>query len=230
MEMVCEAPRCENIVELLEWFEVDSSFILVLEKPLPCMDLYQFHKLQRGRLPEPVVQKIMRQVVRAACHCCDRGVFHRDIKPENVLINLLTLETKLIDFGCGDVLKDEGYNSFSGNFSTDVGSVQRHLSGEVMHFVALSLFHVHSGTPVFCPPEWILNYKYFAIPATIWSLGVVMYELISGNVPFQDDDEIIDPFVPFIRGLSKGERTQEPRVWSSRTRLFQFQDSFLFVS
>lgn len=71
-------------------------------------------------LSEVMSQTIMRQVVGAAKHCCDRGVFHRDIKPENIIINPDTLEVKLIDFGCGDLMKDEVYTSFSGNFTTDM--------------------------------------------------------------------------------------------------------------
>ncbi|XP_016327843.1 serine/threonine-protein kinase pim-2-like [Sinocyclocheilus anshuiensis] len=46
----------------------------------------------------------------------NQGVFHRDIKEllENLLMNPETLEVKLIDFGCGDLLNDSGYKSFYG--------------------------------------------------------------------------------------------------------------------
>lgn len=115
MEKVSE-PGCKHVLKLLEWFEVPSSFILVLERPVPCLDLWEFCKLQGGRLPEPTAQKIMRQVVLAARHCCDHGVFHRDIKLENILVHLTTLEVKLIDFGCGDLMKDEPFTSYSGTF------------------------------------------------------------------------------------------------------------------
>ncbi|ROL50430.1 Serine/threonine-protein kinase pim-2 [Anabarilius grahami] len=46
--------------------------------------------------------------------CCERGVFHRDIKLENVLINNDTLEVKLIDFGCGELMKESAYMAFRG--------------------------------------------------------------------------------------------------------------------
>lgn len=55
----------------------------------------------------------MRQVVCAAKHCSDRGVFHRDIKLENLLITE-DKTIKLIDFGCGDLLKEGPFNTFAG--------------------------------------------------------------------------------------------------------------------
>ncbi|XP_058256996.1 serine/threonine-protein kinase pim-1-like [Hemibagrus wyckioides] len=172
MEMVSKPRHCENVVELLEWFETPTSFALVLERPIPCMNLHKFRKFYGGRLSAAVSQTILRQVVRAAKHCCDCGVFHRDIKPENILINPDTLEVKLIDFGCGDLMKDEVYTSFS-------------------------------GTPAYCPPEWIRNNEYLAVPATVWSLGVVLYEILSGNLPFYSEQEISVACLPLLSGLSK---------------------------
>ncbi|XP_058271626.1 serine/threonine-protein kinase pim-1-like [Hemibagrus wyckioides] len=110
-------PYCENVVELLEWFETSEFFILVLERPEYCMDLYKYCRLRDGKLSELESRFIMKQVVKAARHCCDRGVFHRDIKPENILIDTGSLEVKLIDFGCGDLLKDEVYTTYIGQFT-----------------------------------------------------------------------------------------------------------------
>ncbi|XP_053537938.1 serine/threonine-protein kinase pim-3-like [Ictalurus punctatus] len=58
----------------------------------------------------------MLQVIWAARHCCARGVLHSDINLENLLINTRTMDIKLIDFGCGRLLKDSPYSSFTGNF------------------------------------------------------------------------------------------------------------------
>ncbi|MGL4897407.1 MAG: protein kinase domain-containing protein [Cetobacterium sp.] len=120
MKMVSAPPKCDNIVELLEWFERPDCLILVMERPSPCMNLHHFSKLYNGQVPEPLARDIMRQVIQAAIHCSDRKVLHRDIKPENLLINPETLQVKLIDFGCGDLLKDSAYTSFAGKtYSTE---------------------------------------------------------------------------------------------------------------
>ncbi|XP_058246877.1 serine/threonine-protein kinase pim-1-like [Hemibagrus wyckioides] len=114
MKMESKPPHCSNVLQLLEWFDVGDVIILVLERPNPCMDLLKFAKLQKGGLSEAQTREIMVQVVRAARHCCDRGVLHRDIKPENLLINPDTMEVKLIDFGCGALMQDEPYKYYSG--------------------------------------------------------------------------------------------------------------------
>ncbi|TSK77031.1 Serine/threonine-protein kinase pim-3 [Bagarius yarrelli] len=172
MELTSRAPCCENVVELLEWFEMSNHFILVLERPKSSMDLESFYNRNRKNLPEPLSRTIMRQVVRAASQCFDRGVFHRDIKPENLLINPETLEVKLIDFGCGDLMKDEFYSSYS-------------------------------GTPAYTPPEWIVEKKYLAVPATVWSLGVFLFEMVSGDLPFNNEEEISAACLPLVNGVSE---------------------------
>ncbi|GAA6099293.1 probable serine/threonine-protein kinase MARK-A isoform X3 [Tachysurus ichikawai] len=105
---------CSNIVELLEWFDMGSQFVMILERPSPCMDLMEFQKLQKGFLSESQARDIMVQVIQAARHCCDHGVFHCDISAENLIINPDTLEVKLIDFGCGELLKDTTYKYYYG--------------------------------------------------------------------------------------------------------------------
>ncbi len=58
----------------------------------------------------------MWQATHAAHMCIRRGVFHRDIKLDNLLINPETLEVKLIDFGCGCLLRESGYDVFCGMY------------------------------------------------------------------------------------------------------------------
>ncbi|XP_062866003.1 serine/threonine-protein kinase pim-2-like isoform X3 [Trichomycterus rosablanca] len=115
MKMVSKPPHCNSVLKLLDWFDTPEHYILILERPIPCMDLFDF--IQQFPMNEAVAQLIMWQVVLAAIHCHDCGVFHRDIKPENLLVNTETLEVKLIDFGCGDLHKETAYTSFSGTKS-----------------------------------------------------------------------------------------------------------------
>lgn len=121
MDMVSKPFSCPYVVELLQWFEIPDYIVLILERPSPSMELPDFCKLQGGKLPEPLARDIMLQLVQAARHCCDHGVFHNDIKTGNILINTETLQIKLIDFGCGDLLNDTPYMYCPGKYIIDMG-------------------------------------------------------------------------------------------------------------
>lgn len=89
---------------------------MVLERPSPCQDLGNYVQRFGGTLTEDLAWLVMWQATYAADMCCRRGVFHRDIKLNNLLINPETLEVKLIDFGCGDLLRESGYGVFCGMY------------------------------------------------------------------------------------------------------------------
>ncbi|XP_056301484.1 serine/threonine-protein kinase pim-3-like [Danio aesculapii] len=112
--LATKGPKIKQIVKLLDWKVEDNCYFMVLERPIPCVDLREFIKKQRGKIPEKVLWKIMFHTTIAADICCKRGVLHRDIKPENLLINLRTYEVKLTDFGCGELLTLGFYKQFWG--------------------------------------------------------------------------------------------------------------------
>lgn len=171
---------------------------MVLECPSPCKDVDELLESKGGKLDEELAKVIMWQATWAAYMCCKRGVFHRDIKPQNLLIKPDTLEVKLIDFGCGNILKTAAYKNFMG--------MLHHLrqryseSLRMMHEICFPL-----GTYAYFCPEYLELGEYHAEPATVWSLGIMLYEMVFGRLPKLFDHRRMRKKKWYQAGVSKGE-------------------------
>ena len=104
-----------NVIKLLDYFEHAQAYVMVLERPKYHKDLFDYITEKR-RLDENEARNIFRQVVEAVIYCEAKGIFHRDIKDENILLDSITGQVKLIDFGSGTVLENTLYTDYEGQF------------------------------------------------------------------------------------------------------------------
>ncbi|XP_057791367.1 CBL-interacting serine/threonine-protein kinase 5-like [Salvia miltiorrhiza] len=119
-----------------------------------------FAKVARGKLKEDAARKYFQQLVSAIDFCHSRGVSHRDLKPENLLLDE-DGNLKVSDFG---------------------------LSALPEHHRNDGLLHTQCGTPAYVAPEVLRKKGYDGAMADIWSCGVILYVLLAGFLPFQDEN------------------------------------------
>lgn len=134
--------------------------------------------IQQGhRLNWGTVRRVLREIGSALAYSHQRGLLHRDVKPSNVYLTQEDRRVKLLDFGIA-------VNSASSEAK----------AGE-------QLF----GTPYYMSPEQILGQQLDG-RSDMYSLGILAYELITGQVPF-DGPTIHDLMMKHLN-----EKTPDPRL------------------
>lgn len=104
-----------NIVSVLDVFENEKFFQLVMEKHGSGMDLFEFID-RRPLMDEQLGSYIFRQIVNAINYLLELKILHRDIKDENIIIDQY-FHVKLIDFGSATFMEDgKLFSTFYGEF------------------------------------------------------------------------------------------------------------------
>ncbi|XP_063994655.1 maternal embryonic leucine zipper kinase-like [Diachasmimorpha longicaudata] len=145
------------------------------------------HIVEKNRLSETESRKFFRQIVSAVAYLHSLGFAHRDLKPENILLDK-DQNLKLIDFGLCAKPK---------------GGMQAHL-------------YTSCGSPTYAAPELILGKKYLGSEVDIWSMGVLLYALLCGFLPF--DDNSIESL---YRRILSGKYDEPSWLSSSSKRLIR---------
>ena len=113
----------------------------------------------KGPLPVETVQKIFTQLVGAVAYIHSKQCVHRDLKLENVLLDKHE-NVKVVDFG-----------------------FTREYEGKA------SYLQTFCGTVCYSAPEMLRGEKYAGEKVDVWSLGIILFALLKGELPFDEDDD-----------------------------------------
>lgn len=171
-----------HVVNTHDIFESLSHLHLVIEY-MQGGELFDIIADQ-GHLSEQRASQVLRDIITAVDYLHELGVVHCDIKPENILCatKQWPLHVKLCDFGLANVV-DQSAGDESMTATT--------------------------GTPGYVAPEVILKKRY-GPPVDMWAIGVVLYVMLSGRMPFYGRDD-----VECLRRTATGRYSFPEREWSN---------------
>lgn len=156
-----------NVAKTLDYFEENGSPYLV-EEFLKGEDLRKTLDDKYLYFDPHLAAHFLHRLAKglAAAHHAD--VFHRDLKPSNIMVSLdpnLTI-VKITDFGIAKMAAQELKEAVEGGTSSITGS------------------QTAMGALPYMAPEMIESPKTASRPADIWAIGAILYQLLSGSLPF----------------------------------------------
>jgi putative nucleotidyltransferase with HDIG domain len=157
-----------NIVEITDFGQYESRYYIIME--LLDGETLEDRLLKHGKMDEGNAVQLSIHVADALRAAHELGVVHRDLKPENIFLSLKSGQdlpvVKVLDFGIAKLTSTPG----SAAASTSPGAVL--------------------GTPQYMSPEQCQGDEHLDHRSDVYSLGVMLYRMLAGRVPF-DDESII---------------------------------------
>lgn len=114
--------------------------------------------VSKGKLSEPEAVHYFTQIIQGVSYCHSFNICHRDLKPENLLLDKKNKVIKIADFGMAAL--------------------------ELPN----KLLETSCGSPHYASPEIVMGKPYHGGPSDVWSCGIILFALLTGHLPFNDDN------------------------------------------
>jgi eukaryotic-like serine/threonine-protein kinase len=149
-----------NIVHIYDWGGTENGEVSYIAMEYASGGTLEDRILEDGALPPRTAAEVASQIAEALGFAHERGVIHRDIKPQNILLNALG-DAKVTDFGLA----------------------------RVAYSTSLSQTSLVLGTASYMSPEQAMGGP--TDPRSdLYSLGVVLYEMLTGELPYEGDSSV----------------------------------------
>ena len=144
-----------NIVPIYSVDEVDGLVFFVMA--LVEGESLGVHLKRERRVPFDFARRVLRDVADALAYAHARSIVHRDIKPDNILMDRVTGRTLVSDFGIARAAEGDSRLTVTG---------------------------IAVGTPAYMSPEQAIGEREIDGRSDLYSLGVVGYQMLTGELPF----------------------------------------------
>jgi serine/threonine protein kinase len=153
-----------NIVKIFDYIEQENFACLIMEY-INGYTLDDYISKITGPLPFKKALLVINSVLDGVQYAHENNIFHRDIKPANIMISKDGKKVRIMDFGIAKLTDSSGFKTTHAN--------------------------TQLGTPFYMSPEQIKGLP-FSIRSDIYSLGVTLFEMVTGKCPYHDITSLFD--------------------------------------
>jgi serine/threonine protein kinase len=150
-----------NIIKVTDLIEESDTVAFVMEY-IDCLTLREYIE-SKIKLDDEEIEHLFKQILDAVGYVHSQSLIHRDIKPSNVLVDKQG-KIKLMDFG-----------------------IAKEMDADAAEYT-LTRTSVQMGTPMYMSPEQVKSSKHVTYQTDIYSLGVVLWQMVSGKKPYSQSE------------------------------------------